>query len=300
MPSTRQAEMAASLTVLRLATLFVAGCSQTDRAVRPSPPRVGSPGGLRKADDMNRYGSPVRVSAAGALLALAGLAVAGCSAASTSSPEPAAGGTGAPSSAAPAGSGSFAGTALFPIAVGNTWTYKVATAGLGAGTSVDKIIKVVPVPGGNQVTTTHTFNGVTNTETLLFGSDGSITQPLTSIGSATVRVKSGSIRWPSQAVIDSGQPVMSTIVIVASVGGQSQSITAHVTVRGAGPATVTVPAGTYHATIVESTASESIAGITVSIEIRTWLAPGVGPVKSQVTTNGAVVSGEELMSFVKG
>ena len=77
MPSTRQAEMAASLTVLRLATLFVAGCSQTDRAVRPSLPRVGSPGGLRKADDMNRYGSPVRVSAAGALLALAGLGIFG-------------------------------------------------------------------------------------------------------------------------------------------------------------------------------------------------------------------------------
>jgi hypothetical protein len=241
----------------------------------------------------------LRASAAGALLALVGLVMAGCGPASTSSSAPAAAGASAPSSAAPAG-GSFAGTALFPIAVGNTWTYQVATAGLGAGTSVDKIIKVVPVPGGNQVTTTHSFNGVTSTQTLLFGSDGSITQPLTSIGSATVRVKSGSIRWPSQAVIDSGQPIMSTIVIAASVAGQSQSITAHVTVRGAGSATVTVPAGTYHATIVESTVSESIAGIAVSIEIRTWLAPGVGPVKSQVTTNGAAVSGEELRSFVKG
>jgi hypothetical protein len=249
---------------------------------------------------MNRYRSALRASVAGTLLVLAGLAVAGCGPAPASSSAPAAAGASTPSSAAPAGGGSFAGTALFPIAVGNTWTYQVATAGVGAGTSVDKIIKVVPAPGGNQVTTTHTFNGVTSTQTLLFGSDGSITQPLTSIGSATVRVRSGSIRWPSQAVIDSGQPVMSTIVIVASVAGQSQSITAHVTVRGAGQGTVTVPAGTYHATIVESTVSESIAGITVSIDIRTWLAAGVGPVKSQVTTNGAVVSGEELRSFVKG
>jgi hypothetical protein len=252
---------------------------------------------------MNRYRFIAHASVACALLlALAGLAVAGCGSASTpSSPAAAASsGSSTPSSAAPAGSGSFAGTALFPIAVGNTWTYKVTTAGPGLGTTVDKIIKVVPVPGGNQVTTTHTFNGVTNTETLLFGSDGSITQPLTSIGSTTVRVKSGSIKWPSQAVIDSGQPVESTIVIVASVAGQSHSITAHVTVRGAGSATVTVPAGTYHATIVESTVSESIAGITVGIKIQTWLAPGVGPVKSQVTTNGELVSGEELTSFVKG
>ena len=61
-----------------------------------------------------------------------------------------------------------------------------------------------------------------------------------------------------------------------------------------------MPAGTYHATIVQDTVSESIAGITVKIGIRNWLAPGVGPVKSQVTTNGTVVSGEELTSFTKG
>jgi DUF3108-like len=252
---------------------------------------------------MNPYRFTSRPAIAGAaLLAVAGLAVAGCGsgAASTSQAGPTAPAASTSSSAAPAGGSSFTGTALFPIAVGNTWTYKVSTAGVGAGTTVDKIIKVVPVSGGNQVTTTHTFNGVTNTETLLFGSDGSITQPLTSIGSTTVRVKSGSIVWPSQAVIDSGQPVKSTLVIIASVAGQSHSISAHVTVKGAGSATVTVPAGTYHATIVESTVAESIAGITVSIGIRTWLAPGVGPVKSQVTTNGAVVSGEELRSFVKG
>jgi hypothetical protein len=179
--------------------------------------------------------------------------------------------------------------------------YKVrTTAGLGAGTGVDKITKVVPVAGGNQVTTTHTFNGTTSTETFLFGSDGSITMPLTSVGSSTVRVKSGGIVWPSQAVIDSGQPTKSTIVVVASIGGQSHTITAHVTVKGAGSATVTVPAGTYHATVVDDTVSESIAGISVSIGIRTWLAPGVGPVKSQVTTNGTAVSGQELTSFTRG
>jgi hypothetical protein len=253
---------------------------------------------------MNRYGSTSRAAVAGAaLLAVTGLAVAGCgsSAASTPAAGPAAPASSAPSSAAaPAGGSSFTGTTLFPIAVGNTWTYKVTTTGLGAGTTVDKITKVVPVSGGNQVTSTHTFHGVTTTETFLFGSDGSITMPLTSIGSTTVHVKSGGIVWPSQAVIESGQPTTSTIVLAASVAGQSHTFTAHVTVRGLGSASVTVPAGTYHATIVQDTVTESIAGITVGIGIRTWLAPGVGPVKSQVTTNGTAVSGQELTSFAKG
>jgi DUF3108-like/Taurine catabolism dioxygenase TauD, TfdA family len=149
-------------------------------------------------------------------------------------------------------------------------------------------------------TSTHTFNGRTTTETFLFGSDGSLTMPLTSIGSTTVRVKSGGIVWPSQAVIDSGQPTKGTIVVVASIAGQNHTLTAHVTVQGEGSATVTVPAGTYHATVVKDTVSESIAGITVSVGTRNWLAPGVGPVKSEVTTNGTVVSGEELTSFTKG
>jgi hypothetical protein len=252
---------------------------------------------------MNRYGFTARAAVAGAaLLAVTGLAVAGCGsgAASTSAAGPAAPASSGPASAAPAGGSSFTGTTLFPIAVGNTWTYKVTTTGLGAGTTVDKITKVVPVSGGNQVTSTHTFNGATTTETFLFGSGGSITMPLTSIGSTTVHVKSGSIVWPSQAVIESGQPTTSTIVLAASVAGQSHTFTAHVTVRGLGTASVTVPAGTYHATIVQDTVTESIAGISVSIGIRTWLAPGVGPVKSQVTTNGTAVSGQALTSFAKG
>ena len=41
-------------------------------------------------------------------------------------------------------------------------------------------------------------------------------------------------------------------------------------------------------------------GISISLRIRTWMAKGIGPVKSQVTTNGTVVSSEELKSFTKG
>jgi mucin-22 len=252
---------------------------------------------------MNRHRSISRMSAGRAtLLAAAALALAGCSSGSSTSAvsssvsSPAGGSATASTSAG----GSFTGTALFPVAVGNTWVYKVTAVGLSTGTATDKITAVVPVAGGNQVTTTHRLNGTTAKETFLFSSDGSITTPLTSLGNATFKINSGGIVWPSQAQIDSGQPHTSTIAITTTIAGQTRNLTTHVTVQGAGPATVTVPAGTYHATVVEDTLAEKIAGISVSIHIRTWLVHGIGPVKSEVTTNGTTVSGEELKSFTRG
>ncbi len=183
---------------------------------------------------MNRHSSISRMSAGCAtLLAAAALALAGCS---TGSPTSAA----SSSASSPAGSavagtssgGSFAGTALFPVAVGNTWVYKMTAVGLSAGTATDKITAVVPVAGGNQVTTTHRLHGTTVKETFLFGSDGPITMPLTSLGNATFKINSGGIVWPSQAQIDSGQPHTSTIAITATIAGQTRNVTTHVTVRG--------------------------------------------------------------------
>jgi hypothetical protein len=253
---------------------------------------------------MNRLRFTSRLSAsAAALLAATGLALAGCS----SGPSPAA--SSSPPSAtgtAPAGSpdgGAFTGTPLFPVTVGNTWVYKVTTAGLAAGTATDKIIAVVPVTGGDQVTTMHRIQGMGSTngkETFLFGSDGSITMPLTSLGSGAFKISSGGIVWPGQAQIDSGHPYTSTIRATVTVAGQSRDVSTHVTVRGAGPATVKVPAGTYQATVVVDTLSEKFAGVAVSIRIRTWMVRGIGPVKSQVTANGTTASTEELKYFTKG
>jgi hypothetical protein len=249
-----------------------------------------------------RFTSHLSASAA-ALLAATGLALAGCSSGSSSSPSsspPSATGT------APAGSpngSSFTGTPLFPVAVGNTWAYKVTTAGLATGSATDKIIAVVPVTGGDQVTTMHEIQGMGSTsgkETFLFGSDGSITMPLTSLSNGAFKIKSGGIVWPSQAQIESGRPYTSTIRATVTVAGQSRNVSTHVTVRGAGPATVRVPAGTYQATVVVDTLSEKFAGIAVSIRIRTWMVTGIGPVKSQVTANGATASTEELKYFTKG
>jgi len=251
---------------------------------------------------MNRLRFTSRPSASAAvLLAATGLALAGCSSGpSPSASPPSATGT------APAGSpngSAFTGTPLFPVTVGNTWVYKVTTAGLAAGTATDKIIAVVPVTGGDQVTTMHQVQGMGSTsgkETFLFGSDGSITMPLTSPGSGAFKISSGGIVWPSQAQIDSGRPYTSTIRATVTVAGQSRDVSTHVTVRGAGPATVKVPAGTYQATVVVDTLSEKFAGVAVSIRIRTWMVRGIGPVKSQVTANGTTASTEALKYFTKG
>jgi hypothetical protein len=86
--------------------------------------------------------------------------------------------------------------------------------------------------------------------------------------------------------------------------GQHLRETAHITVQGAGSATVTVPAGSYHATIVDMTMAVTFEGFPVTIEVRTWLANGVGPVKSEATTDesGAshIASVQELTSFTSG
>jgi hypothetical protein len=250
---------------------------------------------------MNRRRTTSRLSAScAALLAVTGLALAGCgsgsssSASSSSSPAVAGAGTGA------SAGGSFAGTPLFPVTVGNTWVYQVTTVGIPGGTAVDKVTAVVPAAGGNQVTTTHEFHGTTVKETLLFGPNGTISMPLPSLGSSTFKLRSGGIVWPSHAQIMSGQPYNSTIKATVTIAGQAHNVSTHVTVQGAGSATVTVPAGTYHATVIDDSLTEKFMGVSVGIRIRTWLAPGVGPVKSQVTTDGTTVSNEELKSFAKG
>ena len=183
---------------------------------------------------MNRHSSNSRMSAGCAtLLAAAALALAGCSSgSSTSAVSSSASSPAGSATASTSAGGPFAGTALFPVAVGNTWVYKMTAVGLSTGTATDKITAVVPVAGGNQVTTTHQLNGTTVKETFLFGSDGSITMPLTSLGNATFKINSGGIVWPSQAQIDSGQPHTSTIAITTTIAGQTRNVTTHVTVRG--------------------------------------------------------------------
>lgn len=200
----------------------------------------------------------------------------------------------------------------FPVGVGDTWTYSTSDSAGTTGTAVEKMVAVSPVSGGEQVTMSGTDDilGTTRTNTAyyIFHSNGSITLPFSQFntGSTTSDVKllSGTLEWPSASALASGATSTSTLQIQFSVNGQSENVTATIAVKGAGSQSVTVPAGSYTATVVDMTMSETVEGIPVSDTVTTWLAPGVGPVKSEVTIdeNGAssVAASQVLTAFTQG
>lgn len=265
---------------------------------------------------MNRSG--FRSPAVSAAAVAAALAVAGCGphSSSSSTSQADSGASGKATASASAGSGTTSGglasaSALFPAAVGNTWVYdETLAAGSGTGTGTNRITAVTPTSGGEQVTMSvaSQLPGLPATKpvavNLVFHSDGSISYPLAQLGSTQVTIKSGSIVWPSAAQLSSGQPYTDTLVMSVTEAGHLTTVTANVVVKGAGSATVTVPAGTYHATLINETLTEHFQGVAVDMEIQNWDAAGVGPVKSDVisTADGktTTVSTEELKSFTKG
>jgi hypothetical protein len=151
-------------------------------------------------------------------------------------------------------------------------------------------------------TTTH------NTAYYVVHSDGSISLPFsqfnTSGSGASVKLISGDIFWPPAGQLSSGKAYHDALQIEVVDGTVNEKVTAHVTVRGAGTQSVTVPAGTYNAAVVNMTMSEKVEGIPVSSVVRTWLAPGVGPVKSEVIihegTVDHVAAENQLISFKAG
>jgi hypothetical protein len=251
-----------------------------------------------------------------ALLAVSGLALAGCKGSSSASgpsgstasasTTPSAGST---SGSGSGGSSGGSGTSLaadFPLAVGNTWVYETKVGALSRGTTINKVIRIVPVAGGQRVrmrVIDHLGGGAVapTSFTYIFRSDGSITIPFSEFSSEKVRLISGGIVWPSRAQLASGQPLHSTLVFATSIVGHTLRVTAHVVVRGAGTQSVTVPAGTYRAQVVEETMTEKVEGIRVNTTIKTWVAPGVGPVKDEVLSRSAIPSTVEVLkSFTKG
>jgi hypothetical protein len=254
--------------------------------------------------------SRISVARPSAVLVTAGLLLVGCSAASSNSSTPGSGGgSGSSSSSSSGSSGGGIDTTLFPITVGDTWVYDDTLAGHQSGTTTNMITAAVPDSAGQRVTIkTHSdITGLPTTPTTLtyqFNSDGSIEVPYAQVGNNTVTIKSGGIVWPPRAQLATGQPHTSTLVLQIKAAGHNVTVNAHVTVKGGGTQSVTVPAGTYQATVVEETISEQVAGIAVSIEVRTWLANGVGPVKSVASTKSGsvseIVSTEVLKSFTKG
>jgi hypothetical protein len=250
---------------------------------------------------------------AGAAVATA-LLVAGCGGGSAPSSSGSSGqhpATKSSSSSTPASSSgnSVTTAAYFPVGAGYTWVYKETGFG-GTGTSTQKILSVTPSAAGEVATldNTITYPEVKTTrETLIFHPDGSIQVPLTQFGNASVTIESGEIIWPSAAQLASGAPYHDTIVMKVDEDGHNMTFTMPVTVQGAGTSSVTVPAGTYQATLINETMTSSIDGYKLSLALRTWVANGVGPVKSEVfsdmlgsASGSGPLSTDELESFTKG
>jgi hypothetical protein len=162
------------------------------------------------------------------------------------------------------------------------------------------------VSGGDLVTMADANHiaGVTKPTqvTYMFYSDGSIGVPFTQFEGGKVTIKSGSIVWPSASEIASGQSHSSVLAISFKTSGQTINEKVHVTVKGDGTQRVTVPAGTYQASVVQQTMTETVFGHRVNTVVRTWLAPGVGPVQSEVLGQGGLgglLVREELKKFTK-
>ena len=271
---------------------------------------------------MSKHGPARAVLAGAVIVALAGCVLAGCSGvpAGTRPDVPSAGGNTAPAtgsrsaanatSSGASASGQVPGTSPpatqpgapatgfaransvpFPVAVGNTWVYQMSAGGQ-TGRTTNKIVGAGPGSAGYRVTVSSTteVGGSVSTVTPVytFYPDGTIGYPVP--WASGVPVAGGSIRWPDVTRLASGQVYHSVL--------QVQGVNADVTVQGAGTVPVSVPAGSYRASVVKTTITA--AGQTVQVIV--WIAQGTGPVKTEVVTRapgGTGFTTSELLSFTK-
>ena len=146
--------------------------------------------------------------------------------------------------------------------------------------------------------------GTTNTFTYVIHPDGSIAIPVDTGEGGSFKLTSGGLAWPTPAQIASGKPQDDTLTMSGTESGKSVNITAHAVFTGEGTQSVTVPAGSYTATVIDETETEKILGYPSTFNIKTWLVSGVGPVKEEMTStmdgSSMLDQQEELTSFVKG
>jgi len=232
-----------------------------------------------------------------ALAALAGQFLLGCDSAGNSR------------SSAPAKSPGASASVPFPVAVGDTWTYTVENAGQPLpSVLVKKITGITPVPGGQRVSMaiTSSVYGIPKTIHLdyLFGTDGSISFPPGPITSLMSPANVGKVIVPPLSVVNSGRPVTWTVKIPPSeLAGRKITWHVRITVQGGGTASVTVPAGTYRATVVNMTVKATSSWVDKPLVMgqRMWFAPHVGEVGEELidarSDAGQVLETEKLQSF---
>jgi len=266
---------------------------------------------------MSRYRSARAVLAGATVLALAGCASASTSGAAASGTGSGAAG-GASSPAAPASTGAAAtpsatansfvanGSIPFPIAVGNTWVYQTVTSiNNEHGLVTNKVVSVTPIPDGHQATMSSTavlgHSTTTTQQDYTFYNNGKIGYPVNETG---VSVADSGVLWPNAAEAASGQAYHSVLRIKLTNAGASQYEIANVTVQGGGTQVVTVPAGTYQATLVNMTMVMNVGNFTTTAVLKTWSAPDTGPVKTEELIEAAgkreLLTTEELLTFTRG
>ena len=196
--------------------------------------------------------------------------------------------------------------AFFPLSVGNKWVYVDKLSG-EQGTVTNQVISVKPVASGSKVVMKDQDDlggGAPNTTTsaLIVHSDGSITVPMTTAGDS-FKIKSGGVLWPSAAQLASGQPHHDTLVMTMTMAGQTTTMRSHIVVKGDGTQTVTsrrdLPGHR-----IDELMTEKFSGVAINMDIRTWVVNGVGPVKTEMTSNAGgrstIMNDEQLKSFTKG
>jgi hypothetical protein len=169
-----------------------------------------------------------------------------------------------------------------------------------------RVVSVAPVPGGHRVTMSETISGAatkTMEETYIFYANGTIGYPVNEANGVSV-LDSGGVLWPDAADLAAGRDYRSVLHVRVTGTGPTRYKTANVTVRGGGTASVTVPAGTYQATIVDMILAMKVGSFSTSVLVKTWTAPGTGPVKSEVSVLAAgqnqPATTEELLTFTRG
>ena len=194
-------------------------------------------------------------------------------------------------SAVAEGSFAKANSIPFPVAVGNTWVYQTQAGGQ-TGRTTNRIVAAGPGSAGYRVTVSSTTDVGGSASTVMpvytFYPDGTIGYPVPSVSG--VPGTGSDVRWPDAAGLASGKVYHSVLHV--------QGGSADVTVQGTGTTSISVPAGTYRASVVKTT----IAAQGQTVEVTVWIAQGTGPVKIQVLVRapgGTGLTTNELLSFTK-
>jgi hypothetical protein len=179
----------------------------------------------------------------------------------------------------------------FPVAVGNTWIYQTSAGGQ-TGRTTNKIVGAAPGSNGYRVTVSSTTDvgraASSVAPVYTFYPDGTIGYPVPPV--TGVPLTGGSIRWPDAAGLASGKAYRSVRWI--------QGVNSDITVQGEGTTSVSVPAGSYRASVVKTT----ITAQGQTIQVTVWIAQGTGPVKTEVlirAPGGTGLTTSELLSFSK-